>query len=262
MAPTDLTPPESYTSLPLQAVSVSHYPEASPTATPVIVVRLNRPKQLNAFTLPMLDSFETLFPLLDIDPRVKAIVLTGAGSAFCVGADLDVGFPSTSTERINDQRDPGGRLNLAIYRCRKPTIVAIHGAAVGIGMTMTLSAAIRVAYAKAKCGFPFVRRGITMESNSSFFLPRLIGYSKAVYLATTGEVYPAESAHFGDLFQEVVQRKEDVLPRALELAEVIAKKTSTLAGFLNRDLMWRNPGSAEGTHLVDSPVLFHMFQGE
>lgn len=263
MAPAgpELTPPQSYTTLPVQDISVSHYPEDSPTATPVIIVRLNRPKKLNAFTIAMTDSFETLFPILSIDPRVKCIVLTGSGSAFCAGADLDVGFP-VQNERINDHRDSGGRLNLAIYRCRKPTIVAINGAAVGIGMTMTLSAAIRIAYAKAKCGFPFVRRGITMESNSSFFLPRLIGYSKAVYLTTTGEVYLAESKHFGDLFQEVVERKEDVLPRALELAGAIAGKTSSLAGFLTRELMWRNPGSAEGTHLVDSPVLYHLFQGE
>jgi len=101
-----------------------------------------------------------------------------------------------------------------------------------------------------------------MESNSSFFLPRLIGYSKAVYLTTTGEVYPAVSKHLGDLFQEVVERKEDVLPRASELAGMIAGKTSALAGFLTRELIWRNPGSAEGTHLVDSPVLYHLFQGE
>jgi enoyl-CoA hydratase/carnithine racemase len=151
---------------------------------------------------------------------------------------------------------------LAIYRCRKPTIVAMNGSAVGLGMTMTLSAAIRIAHAKSKYGFVFARRGVTMESNSSFFLPRLIGYSNAMYLLTTGDVFPGDSKHFGSLFQEVVEKQEDVLKRALELATVVAEKTSTLANFLNRELMWRGPGTAEETHLVDSPVLYHMFDSK
>lgn len=127
---------------------------------------------------------------------------------------------------------------------------------------MTLSAAIRIAHAKSKYGFVFARRGVTMESNSSFFLPRLIGYSNAMYLLTTGDVFPGDSKHFGSLFQEVVERQEDVLKGALELATVVAEKTSTLANFLNRQLMWRGPGTAEETHLVDSPVLYHMFDSK
>ena len=128
-------------------------------------------------------------------------------------------------------------------------------------MTMTLSAAIRIAHASSKYGFVFARRGITMESNSSFFLPRLIGYSNAMYLLTTGDVYRGDSKHFGSLFQEVIEKQEDVLPRALQLATVVAQKTSVLAGFMNRELMWRGPATAEETHLVDSPVLYHMFDG-
>jgi enoyl-CoA hydratase/carnithine racemase len=139
--------------------------------------------------------------------------------------------------------------------------VAMNGSAVGLGMTMTLSAAIRVAHASSKYGFVFARRGITMESNSAFFLPRLIGYSRAMYLLTTGDVYRGDSKHFGDLFQEIVEKLEDVLPRALELATTVAEKTSPLANYLNRELMWRGPGTAEEMHLVDSPVLYHMFEG-
>jgi enoyl-CoA hydratase/carnithine racemase len=139
--------------------------------------------------------------------------------------------------------------------------VALNGPAVGLGLTMTLSSAIRIAHASSKYGFVFSRRGITMESNSAFFLPRLIGFSRAMYLLTTGDVYRGDSKHFGDLFQEVVEEKEEVLSRALELAVEVAGKTSGLAGYLNRELMWRGPGTVEEMHLVDSPVLYHMFAG-
>ena len=98
-----------------------------------------------------------------------------------------------------------------------------------------------------------------MESNSSFFLPRLIGYSNALYLLTTGDTFRGDSKHFGSLFQEVIEDQAGVLKRALELATTIAKNTSVLAGFMNRELMWRGKPSAEETHLLDSAVLYHMF---
>jgi enoyl-CoA hydratase/carnithine racemase len=120
----------------------------------------------------------------------------------------------------------------------------------------------RIAYEGGKYGFVFARRGITMESSSSFFLPRLIGYSRAMYLVTTGGVYPPTSKHFGHLFAETLPEASQVLPRALELAAEIAENVSPLASYLNRELMWRNPGSAEGTHLVDSAVLYHMFDAK
>lgn len=143
--------PDSYKSLPVQHIKISHYPEDAPTATPVIVVTLNRPKQRNAFTLQMMKDFELCYPMFDLDERVQAIVLTGSGDAFCAGADLDIGFNSGGErERLVDHRDSGGRLNLAIFRCRKPTIVALNGPAVGLGMTMTLAAAIRIAHASSK----------------------------------------------------------------------------------------------------------------
>jgi enoyl-CoA hydratase/carnithine racemase len=155
----------------------------------------------------------------------------------------------------------GGRLALAIHRCRKPTIAAMQGSAVGLGMTMTLPAAIRIGCEKSKYGFVFPRRGLTMESSSSFFLPRLIGFSNAMYLLTTGGVFPPRSSHFGTLFQEVYPDPKQVVSRALELAAEVAENVSPMASYLSRELMWRNPGSAEGAHLVDSAVLYHMFSG-
>jgi enoyl-CoA hydratase/carnithine racemase len=116
-----------------------------------------------------------------------------------------------------------------------------------------------IAYEKGKYGFVFARRGITMESCSSFFLPRLIGHSNASYLVSTGAVFPPTSKHFGDLFNETLPEAAQVLPRALELASDIAQNVSPSASYLNRALMWRDTGSAEAAHLVESHTIQHMF---
>ncbi|KAL1629755.1 hypothetical protein SLS56_005278 [Neofusicoccum ribis] len=221
-SPDPVVVPASYETVPTTHIKVSHYPAGAETATPVVVVTLNRPDKQNAFTLQMMEDFEKVYPMFDVDERVKVVVLTGAGKTFCAGADLEIGFDHADKERIMDHRD-------------------------------------RIAYEKAKYGFVFARRGITMESSSSFFLPRLIGFSRASYLLTTGDVYPPNSPHFGHLFQETLPDASKVLPRALQLASNIAENVSPMASYLNRALMWHNPGSAEATHLVDSAVLYHMF---
>ncbi|KAL2415168.1 Enoyl-CoA hydratase AFT3-1 [Exophiala dermatitidis] len=261
--------PESYTTLPLRHVKVSHVPESSPTATPVILITLNRPQKHNAFTEAMRVDLERVYELIDVDPRVKVVVLTGAGRSFCAGADLEIGFlgakdengqiKNPKTERDADHRDGGGRVSLAIHHCSKPTIAAIQGAAVGVGITMCLPACIRIAYAKAKVGFVFSRRGIIMEACSSYFLPRLIGHSRALHLTTTGSVYPAEHPLFGTLFSETCSTPEATLARALELADEVAKNTSTVATKMMRELMYRGPDSAEGTHLLDSRIIHGLF---
>ena len=137
----------------------------------------------------------------------------------------------------------------------------MQGSAVGLGMTMTLPAAIRIGCSRSKYGFVFPRRGLTMESSSSFFLPRLIGYSNATYLLTTGGLFPPTSPHFGSLFHETYPEPAQVVERALALATDIAENVSPMAGYLSRMLMWRGPHSAEESHLVDSAVLYHMFSG-
>ncbi|KAL5363605.1 ClpP/crotonase [Aspergillus floccosus] len=259
--PDPINIPQSYETLPLTHVKVSHHPAGAPEATPVVVVSLNRPEKNNAFTMEMMEAFETVYPMLDVDERVKVVVLTGAGKMFCAGADLERGFKDTKSESALNYRDPGGRLALAIYRCRKPTIAALQGSAVGLGMTMTLPCAIRIACDKAKYGFVFPRCGLTMESSSSFFLPRLIGYSNAMYLLTTGGVFPSNSPHFGRLFAETYPDPDKVVSRALQLASEVAENVSPLASYLSRTLMWRNPGTAEEAHVVDSAVLYTMFHG-
>lgn len=153
----------------------------------------------------------------------------------------------------------GGRMTMAIHRCRKPTIGALNGSAVGIGITMTLPMAIRIAYKDAKIGFVFARRGLVMEAASSFFLPKLIGTSKTMHLITTGAVYPAKHHLLDDLFTETLDKPEDVLPRALEIASDVAANCSNVSWALNRDLIYRPTDSAEEQHLLDSRIIYSMF---
>ncbi|EER38009.1 enoyl-CoA hydratase/isomerase [Histoplasma capsulatum H143] len=262
--------PASYSALPTRHVKVDHVPASSATATPVLLLTLNRPDKLNAFTGTMAEELISFFNTTDVDDRVKAIVVTGAGRAFCAGADLEIGFPKSSSgdgSRINpgddgvEHRDGGGRVTLAINSCRKPTIMALNGPAVGIGITMTLPATIRLATRGSKIGFVFSRRGLVMEAASSFFLPRLIGYSRALHLAATGATYPAEHPLFGALFSEVLPTGAETVARALEIAADIAKNTSIVASTLMREMMYRGPGNAEAAHLLDSKVIYGMFGG-
>ncbi|KAF9887244.1 hypothetical protein FE257_010372 [Aspergillus nanangensis] len=203
----------------------------------------------------MASSLEQAFQMLHSDERVKVVVLTGTGRMFCAGSDLDVGF-GDGKEHPNDFRDIGGRVAVAMHRCQKPTIVALQGSAVGVGMTMTLPAAIRICHAKSKYGFVFTRRGLPLESCSSYFLPRLIGLSRAMFLITTGGVYPPESRFFGDLFTEALPEADRVLPRALELASDIADNVSPMASALSRAMLWDGADSPEQAHLLESMV-FH-----
>jgi enoyl-CoA hydratase/carnithine racemase len=124
---------------------------------------------------------------------------------------------------------------------------------------MTLPMAIRIAPTNAKIGFVFGRRGLVMEAASSFFLPRLVGYSKAMHLVTTGATYPASHPLLGDLFSETLDNPADVLPRALELATEFVDNVSNVSWALMKDMMWRNPGTAEEAHLLDSRIIYDMF---
>ncbi|RMY18449.1 hypothetical protein D0867_05320 [Hortaea werneckii] len=253
--------PTSYSALPTKEIRFHHVPEASQDITPIIVIELYRPNKYNAFTEQMMRELEHAFQLVDVDDRVKCAVVTGNGRMFCAGADLDTAFKG-GQEDPRDHRDGGGRVALAIHRCRKPVIGALQGSAVGIGITMTLPMNIRIAYKDAKIGFVFARRGLIMEACSSYFLPRLIGMSKALHLTTTGSTYPASHALLSNLFSETLDRPDAVLPRALEIADEIVKNTSSVSTYLMKDLMYRDAGSAEGQHLLDSRLIYEMFSSK
>ncbi|KAH8698699.1 enoyl-CoA hydratase/isomerase family protein [Talaromyces proteolyticus] len=258
--------PSSYATLPTKYIRLSHVPADSPTPTKVILVTLNRPEKHNAWIKDMARELEAVYKQFDVDDRVRAIVLTGAGKMFCAGADLEVGFLGGQGEKdlagpsgAKDHRDSAGWVTLAMHNCRKPTVVAINGSAVGVGITCTLPAAIRVAYQDAKIGFVFARRGVIMEGASAFFLPKLIGHSRALHLATTGGVYPASHPLLSNLFSELLPTPEATIARALELANDIAENTSVVATAIMRDLMWRTPSSAEETHLLNSRLIYDLF---
>jgi len=169
----------------------------------VMTITLNRPDRLNAFTGTMGEELRAAFDRVDADDDVRAVIVTGAGRGFCAGADLGSGGDTFARREHEDPdsipRDGGGRLTLRIFECTKPVIAAINGPAVGVGATMTLPMDVRLASESARIGFVFVRRGIVPEACSSWFLPRVVGISRAMEWVATGRVFPASEALEGGM---------------------------------------------------------------
>ena len=215
----------------------------------VATITLDRPDRLNAFTIVMRGELIDAFDRADADDQVRAVVVTGRGRAFCAGADLQRGGDTfnhdASTDMYGGQetfedgapRDGGGTVALRIARSLKPVIGAINGAAVGVGVTMTLPMDVRLAADRARFGFVFARRGIVTEAASSWFLPRVVGISQAMEWAATGRIFDAEEALRGRLVSRVVPAGE-LLDAAYALAREIADNTSGVAVAAIRRLMW------------------------
>jgi enoyl-CoA hydratase/carnithine racemase len=256
--------PHSYAALAVPTIQFSHHPTSSAAVTPVVIIKLHRPDARNAFTDEMCDALIRAFDTLSADPRVRCVVLTSSDPAnrfFCAGMDLNAPASAHGPPAdVDTHRDGGGRLALAMHRCAKPIIAAINGSAVGVGITMTLPANIRVASRDAKVGFVFARRGFNMEACSSFFLPRLVGASRALHLVTTGAVYPANHRLLDGLFSEVVA-PDQVLPAAMAIADEIAANVSVVAARVMKDMVLRGPASPEEAHLLESKVFFDLFSG-
>lgn len=209
----------------------------------VAIVTMNRPDAMNSFNNAVFRRMLDVFAELERDDSVRVIVLTGQGRAFCAGADISDGFGSAGldveAERVDGvPRDSGGVLNLAIAKLDTPVIAAINGAAVGIGLTMTLPCDIRIAANKAKYAFPFTRRGIVFDGAASFYLPKLVGFSKATQWSLTGSyIEPVDGLRSG-LFSEL-HDNADVLPKALELARDMAVNCSPESLSQNKRLLRR-----------------------
>ncbi|KAM4058549.1 enoyl-CoA hydratase/isomerase domain-containing protein [Hirsutella rhossiliensis] len=262
MSPSTL--PDSYTTLSLPALRFAHHPPSSASVTPVIVVSLHRPAARNAFTDTMANSLVAAFNMLSDDPRVRAVVLASsdpASKTFCVGMDFNDAGDAPLVEKAELHRDQGGRVALAMYSCAKPVVAAVNGSAVGVGITMTLPANVRIASRGAKVGFVFGRRGFCMEACSSFFLPRLVGASKALHLVSTAAVYPAEHKLFSDLFSDVVA-PDQVLPTALAIADDMAANVSPVASRLMKDMIYRAPATPEDAHLLESRLFHALILGD
>ena len=244
----------------------------------VLTITLNRPDRLNAFTGTMMNELIDAFDKADADDDVRAIIVTGAGRAFCAGADLSEGTKTfdfaARADRPDKQgtpqrpdggidyshesvRDGGGRVSLRIYECLKPVIAAINGAAVGVGATMLLPMDIRIASTDARFGFVFNRRGITPEACSSWFLPRAVGISQALEWTYSGRVFPAQEALEGRLVKQVVA-PEELMNTARALAREIAENSAPVSVALTRQMMWRMLGADHPmeAHKVDSRSIY------
>jgi enoyl-CoA hydratase/carnithine racemase len=247
----------------------------------VLTLTLDRPDQLNAFTVTMANELVAAFDRASADDDVAAVVVTGRGRAFCAGMDLAVGgnvFGLDETlqptledlhERLDDPqvvdgvRDTGGRVSLAVYRCTKPVIAAVNGPAVGIGATMTLPMDVRLASETARIGFVFGRLGIVPEAASSWFLPRIVGISQALEWVYTAEILTAEQAREGGLVRSVHPERE-LLGAAHDLARRFTKNRSPVATALARQMMYRNSAQPHPleAHRVDSLAMFYTSMGD
>jgi enoyl-CoA hydratase/carnithine racemase len=239
----------------------------------ILTITLNRPDKLNAFNATMMRELIEAFDAADADDNIRAIIVTGAGRAFCAGADLSSGADTFDRDarrgpvkRLPDgrvdysdpnARDGGGQVTLRIFKCLKPVIAAVNGPAVGIGATMQLAMDIRIASEDARFGFVFSQRGIVPEAASSWFLPRIVGISQALEWCFTGRVFPAQEALAGGLVSRVVL-PDELLTTARGLAREIAGKTAPVSVALIRQMMWRLSGTDDPmeAHKVDSRGIY------
>jgi enoyl-CoA hydratase/carnithine racemase len=222
----------------------------------ILTITLNRPERLNAWTAQMGRELMQAFDEADAEDEVRAIIITGAGRGFCAGADLGSGgdtFDYRKRESDGPARDNGGEFTLRIFRCCKPVIAAINGPAVGVGATMTLPMDIRLAAEDARMGFVFARRGIIPEACSSWFLPRVVGISRAMEWVSTGRVFSAQEGLEGGLLRSL-HPKAELLDAARALAHEIAENTAPVSVALARELMWRMLGAEHPmiAHRADS----------
>jgi enoyl-CoA hydratase/carnithine racemase len=238
-------------------------------------ITLHRPDKMNAFTGIMIKDLLNAFDMADRNDDVRAVIVTGAGKAFCAGADLSAGAKTFELSARKDKpqpqggangavdysdpaiRDGGGRVTLRIFECLKPVIAAINGAAVGIGATMTTAMDIRLASTAARMGFVFTKRGIVMEAASSWFLPRIVGPAQALEWCYTGRVFDAQEALAGGLVSKVYA-PEDLLPQAYKLAREIAENGAPVSNALMRQMVWRMLGADHPmeAHKIDSRGIF------
>lgn len=247
----------------------------------LLLLTLNRPDQLNAFTVQMADELVAAYERASLDDAVRVIVVTGAGKAFCAGMDLSTGgnvfgldesqAPTLQDvrERLEDRaihrgvRDTGGRVALAMFACRKPIVGAINGAAVGIGATMTLPMDFRFASEKARIGFVFGRLGITPEACSTWFLPRIVGLEQAMEWMYSARIFDAAEALDRKLVRAVCA-PEQLLGEACAFARTLISERSPVSVALIRQMMYRNsaaPSPLEA-HRIESLAMFYSSIGD
>jgi enoyl-CoA hydratase/carnithine racemase len=247
----------------------------------ILTLTLNRPDQLNAFTVEMANELVHAFNRASDDDDVGAIIVTGAGRAFCAGMDLSVpgnvfGLDESLRPTLADMhsrlddpkivhgvRDTGGRVTLAIFNCKKPVIAAINGAAVGIGATMTLAMDIRLACDKTRIGFVFGKIGIVPEACSTWFLPRIVGIQQAIEWLYSADIFDGAEALRGGLVK-ALHPADRLLAEANLLARKFSDNRSPVATALTRQMLYRNSAQPHPleAHRIDSLAMFYASIGD
>ena len=229
----------------------------------IALITLNRPEKLNAFTLRMMYELCSAFDQVDADDQVKAALITGAGRAFCAGADLSSG-EDTFVEKFDTQdshpedynKDAGGILTLRMFRSLKPIVTACNGASVGVGATMQLAADIRLASTKARFGFVFLNRGIVNDASSSWFLPKIVGISKALELCYSGRIIDVQEASDIGLVSHIFEH-EEMLDQSIDFCKNLTQGSAPVSVALARRLFWSSLGDdgPERSHELESQFI-------
>ena len=234
------------------------------------IITLSRPDQMNAFTPQMGEEVAACFDETDRNPDVRAVVFTGAGKAFCAGADLSAGAEAFAMvqhareagdfdDRDPRWRDTGGLMNLRVFDSEKPVVAAINGAAVGIGATVILPMDARVALTGAKFAIPFTKRGIAWDGCASWFLPRLVGIETALDWGLSGRTFLAEEALETKLVSELADTPEQVVEKAVARAHALTADAAPVSVAINRRLVWRMLGASHPmeAHRIESRAILH-----
>jgi enoyl-CoA hydratase/carnithine racemase len=228
-------------------------------AEQIATVWLSNPAALNAFTPNMVEDYLAVLDRIDADDEIRVAVVTGRGRGFCAGADLSLGGDTFVREVPSGEGPPpdrAGVIALRMLQCRKPLIAAINGAAVGFGASLVLPMDIRIASKRARVGFSFVRRGIVPDGASSWFLPRIVGISRAAEWMYTGRLYAAAEVLDGGLVRSV-HDEDDLLPAAYEIAREFITESAPVSIAMTRQLLWRMAGATDprDAHEIESRAL-------
>ena len=229
----------------------------------VAILKLNRPKKLNAFNMQMLDDMLDATDEINTNDNIKSLVITGEGRAFCAGADLSLGektfnknFDTREEFNSDFRRDAGGILNLKIYNSLKPVIAASNGDAVGVGATMQLPADIRIASKKSRYGFVFAKRGIVPDGCASWFLPKIVGISSALELCYSGKIIDATEAYRIGLVNYLVE-DDQLISKAIEISDMFCDSSAPVSMAMTRHMLWSLSAddSPENAHVIESKLI-------
>ena len=229
----------------------------------IAVLILNRPKKLNAFTFLMLNELLSAFDAIEADDSLKAVVISGSGRGFCAGADLSSGKdtfnPSYDTFGVKEddfRRDAGGILTLRMYKFLKPIIFACNGPAVGVGASMQLAGDIRIASENARFGFVFANRGIVPDACSSWFLPKIVGISKALELTFSGRIIESQEALDISLISSI-HKSKNLINDAINIAQRLVENSAPVSIAITRQMLWRSFGQSDpyDAHIIESKAM-------